>query len=239
MAWLGVSSLPLKAATATSPAARYIDTNALTTLLDQFPNWRGAVNAGANTLSNVSTLSVNGSATANSVRAVGSLADVRVMHAGGGVGFRFHTPGDGTMHCQRSLDGFATLDQTPIIFNADGSVRFGSVGVGGSPGAYQVHIKGAGTPHLRVSDSVDNGYSLFRNATDGIFTLSGNQNTFCGYKFMLSISSVSTEVVSIRSQGRLYLGVCPTFANDSAAGSGGVAAGELWQTNDGILRRKL
>lgn len=55
-AWMGLSDLPLKAATGTTPASRYLDEAAITRLLAQGSAWPGNVNAGGYTLSNVGAI---------------------------------------------------------------------------------------------------------------------------------------------------------------------------------------
>jgi hypothetical protein len=63
-----------------------------------------------------------------------------------------------------------------------------------------------------------------------------------GSNDILSISNdpgTSTQHLLIRGNGVMNYALCPTYADDTAAGSGGLVAGDIYKTSTGELRIKL
>jgi hypothetical protein len=89
-------------------------------------------------------------------------------------------------------------------------------------------------------DSINSASKRIRHALIDIEaiddTAGSESNTLNFYK---QISGTLTKVGSFKADGLLNLAICPTYADDTAAGSGGLAAGDVYKSSDGILRIKL
>lgn len=55
----------------------------------------------------------------------------------------------------------------------------------------------------------------------------------------IELKSANTLLVHLKSNGKLSLPALPTYADDTAAGSGGLVAGEVYKTSAGALMVKL
>jgi len=62
-----------------------------------------------------------------------------------------------------------------------------------------------------------------------------------GFRFYVSDSTVAVTMTTTLIDNKLQtrLSTCPTYADDSAAGTGGLSAGDIYKTSTGELRIKL
>ena len=110
----------------------------------------------------------------------------------------------------------------------------GNVGIGTSSPGRELHVVGAS--------------NVIRAESTGAAARIEFENLNSSASDSVSLGSVtddmqfvagSTERMRIKSDGVINFASCPTYADDTAAGTGGLAAGDVYKTSTGELRIKL
>lgn len=94
----------------------------------------------------------------------------------------------------------------------------GNVGIGTSSPGNKLDIVSAGTSQIRVKDGVGATayYDFGRDGTDGLFSFSGAQTTFSGYKWSVN---AGTEAMRITNAGNVGIGTSSPGARLDVAGN--------------------
>jgi hypothetical protein len=242
--WMVEADFPLKAATSTTPATRYVNTAALNRLLDQFPNWQSNVNAGGYTLSNLgSLLAASASFTGiisstTSIRLVAASGDLRMMQDAN-TGFRWLLNNDGTLRLQRTTNNYSAATQ-PIVFNADSSITIpGALGVGGAITSASADIAGfvgvglvnSGAARLMVQAGSAGAASL--RISDGV------NSTIVFDHPSSALARIQVPSGSLKIEGGIYFGtVLPgPYADNAAAVAAGLTAGRLYRDSSNNVKQ--
>ena len=129
----------------------------------------------------------------------------------------------------------------PFFIATDNTERMridsaGNVGIGTSSPATALEISGtnAAGSRLRVTRSGSSGEVGMLN-NDLLLASLGSDGSDGG----VLLYSGGSERMRIRSNGVINYANCPTYADDSAAGTGGLVAGDVYKTSTGELRIKL
>lgn len=111
------------------------------------------------------------------------------------------------------------------------------LGIGTSSPTGPLHVSSAGTTRFFIEGSDGRHEIRANNGTLSFFTnqdanASGNNNT-------IFYRNGNNESMRIRANGVINFASCPTYADDSAAGTGGLVAGDIYKTSAGDLKIKL
>ena len=132
-----------------------------------------------------------------------------------------------------------------IIFYRDGSIESmristdGFLGMGTTSPQRPLHIKDPNAA-LRLQDADGTNQLTEIIQQNGITYFDNRNNTGGGSHVFRTFNGTSPETkVVFKPNGSINIANCPTFADDSAAGTGGLVAGDVYKTSTGELRIKL
>ena len=132
-----------------------------------------------------------------------------------------------------------SADANPLVLQTAATERMridstGNVGIGTSNPGRELHVVGAS--------------NVIRAQSTGAASRIEFENLNSSSSDSVSLGSVTddmqfvaggTERMRIRSNGVINFANCPTYADDTAAGTGGLVAGDVYKTSTGELRIKL
>jgi hypothetical protein len=161
----------------------------------------------------------------------------------GGAQIRSETDGTvGTNDMPARLEFLTTADGASSPTERMRITSAGSVGIGTSNPEDKLHVSGnarleGSTPVLTFRPALDTqqGRMNFINTAG---TFKGRVGYDYGSDYMTFFAN-ATEHMRIRSNGVINFANCPTYADDTAAGTGGLVAGDVYKTSTGELRIKL
>lgn len=134
----------------------------------------------------------------------------------------------------------STIDATPGTNDMPGSIIFSTTPNGSGSPVERLKISSTGTIRINRQDSSGEGAQLeFARSLDNELSWFMDVRSTTNeprFRFIAVDGSTSKEVFAAKHSGTLSMPILPTYANNAAAITGGLIAGDVYKTATGELR---